>query len=153
LVGELIQIDGFTGIVKEIGLRTTKIEDWRGAFLIINNGNINSVINYSRDYSLAVIDVQLGYALDYQPIVLTIQKFIAAYGRKFPEMVEGPMFLGMVDSTDWHVTFRITAKCKPGEYFAVERAIRADLIEYCTAAGLSLPVQRIAPREEPENGK
>jgi len=153
LVGELVQIGTFTGIVKEIGLRTTKIEDWKGAFLIINNGNILSVVNYSRDYSLAVVDITLGNPADFQQAGTALQNFAQSYGKKYPEMVEPLMYLGMTDSTDLNATFRFTAKCRPAEHFGVERALRQDLLEYCEANRLVVSYNRMLLSKESADGK
>ncbi|MDD3127149.1 MAG: mechanosensitive ion channel family protein [Candidatus Izemoplasmatales bacterium] len=153
LVDELVQIDGFTGTVKEIGLRTTKIEDWKGAFLIINNGNISSVINYSRDYSIAIVDIILGYENDFDNVVKSINNFINEYGVKLPEMVEAPTIVGMTEMADLHTTLRITAKCRPAEHFGVERTLRKDLIQYCQNNGLGFPFQAVTISQEADHDK
>lgn len=151
LVGELVTIDGFTGIVREIGLRTTKVEDWKGAYLIINNGNIGSVVNYSRDNSLAIVDLVLGSANDYEKAALALREFVAAVGKKYPEMVEPLQYLGIVDSTDQRATFRMTAKCRPTEHFGVERALRADLLKFAEDRKMILPYIRISLEKGGEN--
>jgi len=153
LVGELVQIDDFTGTVKEIGLRTTKIEDWKGAFLIINNGNIGSVINYSRDYSIAIVDVLIGYQNDFDQVVNSITAFVKDYGLKLPEMVEIPQVLGMTETADMHVALRITTKCRPGEHFGVERMLRKDLLQYCQNNKLGLPIQVVEINREANHDK
>ncbi|MCK7489953.1 MAG: hypothetical protein MZU79_06815 [Anaerotruncus sp.] len=60
------------------------MEDWKGAYLIINNGNIGSVINYPRDYSArAVVDVALNHANDYEKAAVTLlQNFVADHRAK-----------------------------------------------------------------------
>jgi small conductance mechanosensitive channel len=48
-VGERVTIDNFTGTVKELGLRSTKIHGDEGGTLTIPNGSITKVVNHSRD--------------------------------------------------------------------------------------------------------
>ena len=47
-VGESVTIDGFTGTVLELGLRSTKIKSGEGDVLTIPNGSIVKVVNHSR---------------------------------------------------------------------------------------------------------
>ncbi|MDR0326633.1 MAG: mechanosensitive ion channel family protein [Oscillospiraceae bacterium] len=47
-VGESVTVDGFTGTVEELGLRSTKIRGEEGEILIIPNGAIAKVVNHSR---------------------------------------------------------------------------------------------------------
>jgi small conductance mechanosensitive channel len=47
LVGDVIQVGNHRGIVREIGIRITKIEDVNGDVLIINNSDIRGTINTS----------------------------------------------------------------------------------------------------------
>lgn len=153
LVGELVQIDGFTGTVKEIGLRTTKIEDWKGTFFIINNGSIGSVINYSRDNSLAVVDITLSSANDYQSCSKGFTAFTQTLGLKYPEMMEALRYIGIIESNEVHATYRFIAFCRPTEHFGVERNIRADLLAYCQINGWILAYPKIVISKESENGK
>lgn len=153
LVGELVQIDGFTGTVKEIGLRTTKIEDWKGTFLIINNGNIGSVINYSRDYSLAIVDIILGSNRSYLEYADELQKFCVGFGKKDPAMVEELQFLGTINSDQKTATYRFTAKCVPLSQFTLERKLRAELLDFCQKKDWILSYPKVIISQENENGK
>jgi small conductance mechanosensitive channel len=47
-VGERVTIDGFTGTVEELGLRSTKIRGDDGEMLFLPNGAIAKVVNLSR---------------------------------------------------------------------------------------------------------
>jgi small conductance mechanosensitive channel len=48
-VGERVTVDGFTGTVEELGLRSTKIRGDGGEMLFLPNGAITKVINLSRE--------------------------------------------------------------------------------------------------------
>ena len=56
-VGDTIEVDDFMGTVTEIGLRTTRIKNFKGATKIIANHYMDNIVNYSNNNSLAVIDV------------------------------------------------------------------------------------------------
>ncbi len=48
-VGDVVEIDGFKGTVLEVSLKSTKIISWLNEVKIIANGNIKSVINFSKE--------------------------------------------------------------------------------------------------------
>lgn len=48
VVGECVTIGAVTGVIEEIGMRTTKVRDEEGRLTIISNGDITQVTNHSR---------------------------------------------------------------------------------------------------------
>lgn len=151
-IGELVQISGFTGTVKEIGLRTTKLEDWKGDYFIINNGSISSIINYSRDYSLAIIDITLGNEINYQLFQSKVKEFIETFGTNDQAMVEPLVYVGMIESGGNYIKVRITGKTKPIEHFAFERLIREKLFLLCQENNIAVPIQKIEIVSGDQNG-
>lgn len=151
-IGELVQISGFTGTIREIGLRTTKIEDWKGDYLIINNGSIGPIINYSRDYSLAIIDLTLGSESDYLLFVKVVQEFIASFGTSDPSMIEPLSYLGVTETGNNYLKVRVIGKTKPTEHFAFERLIREKLFLLCKENNISVPIQKIEILSGDQNG-
>ena len=59
VVGEYVSINGTVGRVIELGLKTTKILTYNGEIHYIANGDIKSVINFSRENSLAIVDLPI----------------------------------------------------------------------------------------------
>lgn len=142
-IGELVQISGFTGIVKEVGIRTTKIEDWKGDYFIVNNGSVGNVINYSRDYSIAVVDMTLGFDIDYSVFETAVNEFLKQYDNTNPAIVELPVYLGIVEIGSNFMKVRITAKCRPTEHFGIERLLRQQLFTLFQQHGFAIPIQKI----------
>ena len=75
-VGDVIEVDGFMGEVVFIGLRTTRIRNFKGATKIIANHYMDNIINYSANNSLAVVDVGIAYEnneekIEYRVVVET----------------------------------------------------------------------------------
>ncbi|MGI6787049.1 MAG: mechanosensitive ion channel family protein [Acholeplasmataceae bacterium] len=138
-VGEMVEINGFLGTVKEIGLRTTKIENWRGDYFIINNGKINSVINRSRDTSTAVIDIQLSNKVLVEDVREAILNFCETYESDNPNLFDRPKFSGLVETSLIAYTFRVVAITAPASHIGVEREIRIALYEYLEKRGFEGP--------------
>ena len=58
-VGDIIEVNGFTGKVTEMGVRTTCITDNGGNEKIINNSSMKNILNRSSYKSTAVIDISV----------------------------------------------------------------------------------------------
>src|SRR5574344_1923161 len=58
-VGDVIEVAGFKGTVIDIGLKTTKLRNWRGDIKIFNNGEVNTLTNYSKNPSIAVVEFSI----------------------------------------------------------------------------------------------
>ena len=56
-IGDIIVLDEFRGTVKNIGIRTTCIEDDGGNLKIVNNSDIRNLQNRSLNRSIAVCDI------------------------------------------------------------------------------------------------
>ena len=151
-IGELVQVGGFTGTVREIGLRTTKIEDWKGDYFIINNGSIGPIINYSRDFSIAIIELTLGSEIDYALFEQKINEFIVSYGISNPVMIEPLSYIGVVETGGNYLKVRVIGKTKPTEHFGFERLIRQKLFVLCQENNLAVPIQKIEVLSGNQNG-
>lgn len=63
-IGEIVKINDFKGEVIELTLRITKLKSLTGEIYIIPNRSISTVVNYSLDNKLLLIDVSVSYESD-----------------------------------------------------------------------------------------
>ena len=56
-VGDTVEINGFSGTVIQLGLRTTKIKSFTGEIKSIGNSSFNEVINYSLSDAILYINI------------------------------------------------------------------------------------------------
>ncbi|MEQ8960170.1 MAG: mechanosensitive ion channel family protein, partial [Coleofasciculus sp. C2-GNP5-27] len=61
LVGDYISTGNAEGIVESIELRTTRIRHPNGQQQILRNGDIKDIVNYSKQYIYAVVEVGVAY--------------------------------------------------------------------------------------------
>jgi small conductance mechanosensitive channel len=61
MVGDDVKIGDSRGIVEEINLRMVILRDFHGAVHYIRNSLIGKLINYTRNFSYAVFDVEVAY--------------------------------------------------------------------------------------------
>ncbi len=142
-VGDVVEVDGFKGNVLSLGLRTTIIENWLGERKIINNGSIGSIINFSKNDSIAIIDFGVGYDTDLEKLSVMMKDFVKRTEEKYEAIVETPQFLGVTELADSSINMRIIAKTNTMQHFQVERDIRKDLVELFGKHEVDIPFPQI----------
>ena len=74
LVGDAIEAAGARGVVEAIDFRTTKIRDGDGRLHIIRNGDMKQVVNYSKDYAVAVVALDVTYGADLRAVFTSLHR-------------------------------------------------------------------------------
>jgi len=142
-IDDIIEVDGFKGKVLELGLRTTRIQSWKGEIKIINNGDIRSVINYSMDNSVAIVDFGVGYDTDLLSLQKLMEQFVLDVKEKYEDIISTPSFAGIIELADSSINLRLTAKTISQSHFQVERDIRRDLVIYLTENKVEIPFPQL----------
>lgn len=147
-VGDVIEVDGFKGNVLELGLRTTKIKNWRGEIKIIRNGDIDSLINFSKADSVAIISFGVSYDTDLTKFPKLMEKFIKSIDGKYDEIIEKPVYSGITELADSSINMRIIAKTVSTQHYQIERDIRADLVIFCVENNIEIPYPQLVIHNE-----
>jgi small conductance mechanosensitive channel len=74
LVGDMVEVAGTKGVVEAIEFRTTKIRDADGRVHIVRNGDMKPVINYSKEYGMAVVAVEVPYDADLRGVFASLRQ-------------------------------------------------------------------------------
>ncbi|MBE3519035.1 MAG: mechanosensitive ion channel family protein [Firmicutes bacterium] len=142
-VGDYITIAGVSGIVEEVGLRTTKLRDWSGDLHIVPNGLVDKTTNSSVRESRALVEISVAYGEDLKRVMSVLQSACDQAAREVPNIVEGPKVLGISRFEDSGVTLLIWARTKPLEQWGVERELRLRLKEALDQAGIEIPFPHV----------
>lgn len=142
-VGDVIEVDGFKGNVLSLGLRTTVIKNWLGEVKTINNGNLGSIINYSKNDSFALVDFGVAYDTDLDKLKELMLDFVVESEKKYDVIIETPQFLGVIELADSSINLRMIAKTGPMQHFQVQRDLRKDLVAYLTKNGIEIPFPQV----------
>ncbi|GAA0324964.1 small-conductance mechanosensitive channel protein MscT [Bacillus carboniphilus] len=153
-VGDYITVGAFSGIVEEVGLRTTQIRGFDGTLHYVPNRDITSLSNHSRGNMRALVDISISYNDDIDRAIQVLQETCDRIARENENIVEGPNVLGVQTLGASEVVIRIIGKCKNGEQFAVERNIKKALKEALDANGIEIPFphQVLIQRNEGQSG-
>jgi len=123
-VGDYITINNFSGLVEEVGLRTSKIRDFSGDLHIIPNGEIKTVTNHTRGSMRALVNVGVPYEEDVDKITNVLKQICEDIKKSRNDIIDGPSVLGITDFQDSQVLITIVAKTEPMKQWEVEREIR-----------------------------
>ena len=111
-VGDVIQIENFRGIVKEMGLRITKFEDINGDIKMINNSDIRGAINSSNVLSQAICEIDISYNQDIEKFEAFMREHLKEIKEKVSVIHKGPFYDGIEVFGDSGITIRVVAWVK-----------------------------------------
>ncbi len=141
-VGDLIETEGYEGVVEELGLRVTKLRSFSGDLNIIPNSNIQVVVNKTRGDMRALVRVTIAYEEDIDRAMEVLQLACNQLKDTNKSIVSGPTVLGVSELGDHGFILNIVAKTVPMEQWAVERQIRKLAIEALEREGIEIPYPR-----------
>ncbi|WP_410569580.1 mechanosensitive ion channel family protein [Amycolatopsis sp. cmx-4-61] len=151
-VGDVVDVGEASGTVESVGLRITTLRDVKGTVWYVRNGEVLRVGNSSQGFAVAVVDVPLGYTADVEraATVLADAASAATEGDALKDNVlEPPEMLGVESVTPEGIQLRLTVKVRPGKQWAVQRALRAQLLAALEEAGFDPPLGRLFPPAAP----
>lgn len=127
-VGDIIEIDGFRGTVKEIGLRTLCLEDGGGNIKIINNSDLKNIINRSHRKSNAVCDIMVSYDTDLEELRETLKKMLPEIHKKHETIFNGEIrYLGVEALEQIGMKLRFCVEVDEKDIFSGKRILNEEL--------------------------
>ena len=131
-----------TGTVGEMTLRITRIRTVDGEVVTTPNGQIVQVINLSRDWARAVVDVPVPASTDVAAVsALLTQVGVDAYADQELHhlLLDPPAVMGVESMDIDQFRIRVVVRTLPGKQFEVGRALRARITTALLQAGISVP--------------
>jgi len=138
-VGDLARINGVSGTVEQINLRTIVLRDGEGAVQVFPNGTITALANLSKHFSFAVVDIRVAYAENLDRVLGTIRqvgeamKNDASWG---PLLLEPLNVVGVESLSDGFATIRMKFKTLPLNQDPVANELRRRLMTTFVVRGI-----------------
>ena len=142
-VGDIIVLDGWRGTVVEVGIRTTKIQDAGGNIKIINNSEIKSVINQTKENSVAKCYININYEEDMDKVEQIINDNLQETSADLKNTLGGIEYKGISEFSSSGVTLFFIARCKENDIYQIQRDMNKLLKKMLEKNGISLSYQNV----------
>ena len=141
-INDVVKIGEFGGLVEGLNLRHTKLRDLEGRVIYIPNGEIKTVVNFTQDYSNAVLEIGVAYKEKVDSVMAVIKELGAEmrnddYFKKL--ILEDLEMLGVESFGDSQVTIKFRIKTLPIKQWEVAREFRRRLKNRFDELGIEIP--------------
>ena len=140
--GDVVKLGDHSGLVEEVTLRYVKLRDYDGNVHFVPNGTISTVVNMSRGYAQAVVDIGVGYGEDIDR-VMDVMREVGAEMRADPMHVSRILdtleIAGVDKWDDSAVVIRARFRVAPLEQWNVKRDYLRRLKRAFDERGIEIP--------------
>ncbi|MDV3351165.1 mechanosensitive ion channel family protein [Leptothoe sp. LEGE 181152] len=124
LVGDFIETAEAQGTVQSIELRTTRILHPDGQVQILRNGDIGSIINYSKHPINAAVEVSITYEVDPEKAFEIIERVGIELCQDEDDVLEPTHIEGVETFSEEICLIYTQTKVKPGKHLKIQRVLR-----------------------------
>ena len=143
-VGDIVEVNGFRGVVKEIGIRTTSIMDMGENIKIINNSEMKNILNRSDNISRAVSDIAIPYETDLEALEAKLPKLMEdIFAKRQDVMLSAPRYLGVQQLADSAVILRFVVEVAEQDIYSGARILNRDLWLGFRSLGVECPFPQV----------
>ena len=143
-VGDYVKINEYEGTVLSVAMRCTYLQSWTGQKIIIPNGQVATVINYTGQYNMAVVDVPVSYEDDIKKDVKILEDVAKKYYKEHPDTCyEEPSVAAINSFDDSSIKITIYQKAKGRNHIGIQRDLRLLIKERFDKEGISIPYKQV----------
>ncbi len=143
-VGDIVEVNGFRGTVKEIGIRTTQIMDTGKNIKIVNNSDMKNILNRSDNASIAASSIDIPYETDLEALEKKLPRLMEEiYAAHKDVMLSAPRYLGVQELGASGVTLKFIVEVPEENIFSVPRILNRDLLIGFKKLGVECPYPQI----------
>ena len=141
-VGDVVTLGNGSGEVEQISIHALKLRDGNGALHTIPFSSMTSVINATKDFSIANLSIPIGYRENVDRVIGEIERL----GReiqddaKFKHLMLGPLQVGGLDQfADYAMILSAAVKTPPGQQGDLVHEFNRRLKRRFDALGIEMP--------------
>lgn len=132
LVGDYVEVGkveerNIEGIVEAIELRTTHVRHPDGQLQIVRNGDIGSIINFSKQYIYARVEVSVSYNSNLDHVYRVVEKVGQQLKADEEDVLEPTRVAGVENFGENNLLLLTLTKVKPGKHLHIQRVLRKIL--------------------------
>ena len=126
--GEIVEIDGFLGMVDKIGIRSTWVRNPGSQNIrIFKNNQIQSVINYSRETSRFHLYFEIPVFVPIDMVTEFLERELPAISAEIPGIISGPSFSCISKLDHKTMTIRISGECLEKDVWAITKSLNMNI--------------------------
>lgn len=144
--GDVVQLGAHSGLVEEITLRYVQLRDYDGHVHFIPNSQITTVVNMSRGYANAVIELGVAYRENIDRVIEVMRNIGNALRQDSefgPRILADLEIAGVERLENSAVVVRARIRCAPLEQWAVRREYLRRIKAAFDAAGIEIPFPQV----------
>ena len=143
-VGDIVEVNGFRGTVKDIGIRTTSIMDMGENIKIINNSEMKNILNRSDNISRAVSDIAIPYETDLEALEAKLPRLMEdIFAKRQDVMLSAPRYLGVQQLAESSVILRFVVDVAEKDIYSGARILNRDLWLGFRSLGVECPFPQV----------
>jgi small-conductance mechanosensitive channel len=140
--GDVVKLGDHAGLVEVVTLRFVQLRDYDGNVHFVPNGQITTVVNLSRGFAQAVMDIGVAYREDTDAVV-EVMREVGRAMRADPghaaRILDDLEVAGVESWADSAVVIRCRFKCVALEQWTVRREYLRRLKQAFDARGIEIP--------------
>ena len=144
--GDVVKLGDHAGLVEEVTLRYVRMRDYDGNVHFVPNGTISTVINMSRGFAQAVVDIGVAYREDLDR-VMEVMRRVGAALRTDPEhekrILDDLEIAGVERWDDSAVVIRARFRVAPLEQWTIKRSYLKRLKKAFDDEGIEIPFPQL----------
>jgi small conductance mechanosensitive channel len=146
-VGDVVNLGGqHAGVVEQVTLRFVQLRDYEGRVHYVPNGQITSIINMTRGFAHAVMDIGVAYRENTDEVMAVMREVareLRADTEFAPRILDDLEIAGVDQWADSAVVIRCRIRCNPGDQWTVRREYLRRLKHAFDSAGIEIPFPHV----------
>ncbi len=141
-VGDVVEVNGTSGLVEAVKLRTLVLRDLSGTVHVVPNGEITTLSNKTKVFSYAVLDIGVAYKEDTDHVSAVLQDVGAELesDSDFSDSILASLeILGVSEFGDSAVVIKIRIKTRPLKQWMIGRELRRRIKKAFDTEGIEIP--------------
>jgi moderate conductance mechanosensitive channel len=141
-VGDVVEVAGRTGVVEQMTMRTVVLREYAGRVHTIPYNSIDTVTNYTKDFSYAVFEVGVAYRESVDHVMEVLRELGREMNRDpyFRRLILEPLDVAGVDQfADSAVVIKARIKTRPLKQWEVGREFNRRMKNRFDELGIEIP--------------
>lgn len=139
---DIVVINGTTGVVEKIELRTIRLRDHSGVVHIFQHGKVNTLSNMTKEWSALVFEIGVAYKEDVDTVIAIMKSVgedLEKDSRFSGNILEPISILGVEQFASSSIQLKVRIKTQTGEQWQTRREYMRRLKYAFDKKGIEIP--------------